>query len=407
MNNFTDEERIELYFYYFNENLTYERFLSFRNIILNVVDNPENDIFRTDIDVINKFYFVSLEYYRINSTNEKSIYRIKKYIDNNYNKIFFSNCEYKYYLESLTDQNEIALANLLFKHRDLIANEILYSFKESYIKWYGLHSTLYPSIYEESYSIAIENFNDKYSVVINDLSEVIDYIQKLNTGVVITEQIFLENKLIVLLQAITNDIRENYIDYSGFIEDYICEMLLKYLENDDSISLYENLPSFEGSLKYYLLQNNKNALRTFPKIININKCSYNYHEYHIFYTWENFLEIKHFAIESIKDLLEDERNISVDRNMSSDKKEFYNIEINSPRRREKERESEHHIDVLSKKIKTRKSKKPNLWEKVKNKFTPASSNSSHSNNKDAITLKKISEREIVFQDLEILNTSEI
>ena len=46
-------------------------------------------------------------------------------------------------------------------------------------------------------------------------------------------------------------------------------------------------------------------------------------------------------------------------------------------------------------------------EKVKNKFTPASSNSSHSNNKDAITLKKISEREIVFQDLEILNTSEI
>lgn len=129
-----------------------------------------------------------------------------------------------------------------------------------------------------------------------------------------------------LLKKISDVIINNYrSNNSGYIEEYICDILMKYMENSGDINLYESISSNSfasliykkpenvsikpknkdtdrGSLKYNLLKNNKKFLRTFPKIINVNKCNYNYNEYKIFYTWDDFIEIKNECVSNIKKL---------------------------------------------------------------------------------------------------------
>jgi hypothetical protein len=88
--NFKEDELNELYIEYFKDNMNYQHFINFKNILLQEI-RIEDLIFKEKSDVINKFYFVCYQYHKIIKTNNNVIDTIKNYINESYNEIFFSN----------------------------------------------------------------------------------------------------------------------------------------------------------------------------------------------------------------------------------------------------------------------------------------------------------------------------
>jgi len=346
MLNFSQSELNLLYKEYFRDNLIFDTFREFRNIL---IDCPEyeNKIFRKSLNsfsknesenenenennsshIVDKFYFICYQYHLIINSNAQVSEKIKQYIEEEYDNVFYSGKSCQLIKKELREtiyqdyeerESAMKVTDILSNNKAEVIDIILKVYADSYLHWYGLHNSVYDSIHEEAYVFLHSDFENKFGNLLLQLKPVSQYLKHVNDDPSMTELIFVEQKLNELLRKVSEMININYCqNNAGFIEEYICDILMKYLENSGDINLYKDISSNSfidsqsselfkkesdrGSLKYNLLRNDKKFLRTFPKMINVNKCNYTYNEYKIFYGWEDFLIIKNECVGNIRKL---------------------------------------------------------------------------------------------------------
>jgi hypothetical protein len=370
----------ELFYIFFkNDNITYDNYKKFRDILIFGDRNIEDMIFKeNDEDLIHKFYFISIHYHKILNSNKILFKKVKKYIDETYYKSVLDNVTNSLYEENIIDKYEkniiniknnkeekeitikinnqndilnnifvipqfkniknIALAKTIFEYKDIIGNLILEAYK-FYIYMYGINysselhinyvieQTLYKDFQNKFNELLLElqlkllclrKNNPHIKLDIEDINE--NYIKNIFKNMIenITDKLLGNNNK----KKETDKININEIDNS--IQQNIFNILIKYC-------YYKKYD--ENILNILLELSNTIKKDSFIDIISENERIYNYNNYKIFYTWENFLKlINHYTKYAEKIIRDKNKNkyikvIKSNRDKSMSIKSFINDDI--------------------------------------------------------------------------------
>ena len=163
-----------LYYSYFNNNLTYDNYEKFRNIIIGSNQNIKDLIFG-DVDIkINKLYFILFKYNKILYYNKYIFNNIKKYTESKYDYIisiltndskFTSLIKYKI--------SSCEIIKIMNNNKNIIIKSIINAYENSYMIYYGIKRYSYPNINKDAKSIINNDFDNKFADIIGSLDKTI------------------------------------------------------------------------------------------------------------------------------------------------------------------------------------------------------------------------------------------
>ena len=292
--NFKEDEIANICETYFKNNLTWYNFKKFRDLILKGSD-----------DCIEKIYFITFQYHDILNNKKYIMNDVNNYINISINKLINeftkNNNNYKLNdhddiedIDDIDDLGEItvndnvndnvntinlsssACIDFINKHKSIIKNIIYISFKKSFKYNNGLSDNL-------------TNYHNLIDVIKNILIYYFDNdIKKLqaqsNNSFSVKQLIF--DKLIenICMEIVSNlnlldttpniNIIENAEKMSMFIriQKIFLKFIIRYFENENIIQ--------------------KINIKFLNKFIPINKIYKNYNKYKIFYTWDDFNNVR-------------------------------------------------------------------------------------------------------------------
>ena len=326
-----DDKYIDTYKYlfydYFKDNLFYDNFCHFRDILLFSRDNLMDEFTFSKNHLLNKFYFVSIQYHTIIEMNKLVLKDIRKFIfDYNIIKCFnLFICE-KYKNDISSDKiNNIISKDNIYKITEIIQNkknknnlikcikDIVYDAFVKYINKYGLRN--YGNEHITINDELLEKINDIINV--NKLNTQADY-KELNSLLISivyeVEQILYNDfdnrfyEIILEIKLLLNNGDKNYDDeIKHVIKNMIIEIVgvtvLHFKQSEDKKYLIEKL-IITLLIKYYQFKNNNYVIKQLQKY---NKEDYehyilslfpdrsafieNYTKYKIYYTWLDFKNI--------------------------------------------------------------------------------------------------------------------
>ena len=160
----------------FENNLIYSQFETLRDIIIGGNPNLKNQIFRENDEMIKGLYFTVIQYHKILSCNETVINNIQKYTEvickDILNCISLSGDEefMKMINQSLASMEMFKIIN---DNKNLIINTITNALKYSYMVNYPIKLKNYGTIYYDALNIMNNEFDIKFSDVLNDLNKMI------------------------------------------------------------------------------------------------------------------------------------------------------------------------------------------------------------------------------------------
>ena len=180
LNYITQDNINELFYNYFNNNLVYTHYKIFRDIIIGAYKNVKHMIFKKENNNINKLCFISIQYHKILHCNHQVYDNITKYTTRIYNKLIDST-NIKHFI--LNDPNFKHLIKNKIRHDDIlmlfnnnktnIINIITNAFEKSYMIYYAIRSHPYNTILHDVKLIIDDNFNNKFSDIIDNLDKII------------------------------------------------------------------------------------------------------------------------------------------------------------------------------------------------------------------------------------------
>ena len=293
---------------FFNNNLTWTNFKKFRDLLLHGSDSK-----------LEKINFITFQYHDIINNKKNLLKEIDKIINNtlenfisNYgiNKKFI-NISYDCISDSLDENNFNFIVNsfkkdencdeiiiLLNTHKHLIKELLYNSFKESFKINGGLSDNISNidklnntitniiNYYFEHNIKNIEYYFEQYDFRNKILGELINKICyeviKSNSNIVIDNSPnisdFNNNEKISLLER---------------VKKIFLKFIIKYFNNENNIDIILN----KLNIKELKVDNNLQAellLNFINDFISINKIYKNYNKYKLFYTWNDFFEVKNF-----------------------------------------------------------------------------------------------------------------
>lgn len=345
--NFNQDEINELFYEFFNNNMSYTVFKQLRDLVIFDDEKLKYMITKDTPNIINKFYFTILQYKNIQNTNNIVYDKIHNYlkeitkntINSKLNKDIFdvisecdlhsNNLQSNKQDKSQCDSQNNIYTKFINKLEDNIINSILSVIKNNYLNKYG-----------------IENINEDeiINTMFNDTNIYFE-----NNIINLLKEIFCEIDCIITTpnsrKNLSNDIldketkfnyiilNKNYIEKSIFFDIMTPRQTKKHIDIKPECAYRHKILEIISEILNVILLNickkiyNNNFLQhpLFVKknicemIIKYNKsynidynnvmdkinttipsmlCYTNYYQYKIFYTWENIHEI----IKNIKNI---------------------------------------------------------------------------------------------------------
>jgi hypothetical protein len=213
-------------------------------------------------------------------------------------------------------------------NKDLLFKTIKDAYKDSYIEMYGISDYLYSSIYNDANTIVKYDYDNKFNKILNHLNnnikldDSISYSEDIENKPIKSNKInfaahdILNNILEILLIKVKNSIYDNYyINNAGYIKKLIYNLLIKDFINqkDNIISNKSNKINEEENNKEIKLNITRSNIIIYEenqyidKIFNgidIKNCISIYHENKIFFTWNDYINIKEYAENNINFLFD-------------------------------------------------------------------------------------------------------
>ena len=160
--------------------------------------------------MVDKFYYISLQYNRIYQNNLILIKSIDSYNNNSYNNLMKIS-SHKYVvlqpkLLKLVNNEELSIqciGKIIENNKNIIIYFINKALCSSYLEWFGLKDSIYPEIYEEALYIIKIDFESKFSSILRELNCKIIDINKAES-----DRELLSTKI---LQVIIENILENLL----------------------------------------------------------------------------------------------------------------------------------------------------------------------------------------------------
>jgi len=180
LNYITQDNINQLFYNYFNYNLVYTHYKIFRDIIIGAYKNVKHIIFKDENDDINKLCFISIQYHKILHCNHQVYDNITKYTTRIYNKLIDSTNikhfilnqpNFKILIENKIRRDDILM--LFNNNKTNIINIITNAFEKSYMIYYAIRSHPYNTILHDVKLIIDDNFNNKFSDIIDNLDKII------------------------------------------------------------------------------------------------------------------------------------------------------------------------------------------------------------------------------------------
>ncbi len=314
-NFFNRTEINELFYDFFNNNMFFYSLERFRNILLNIINIDE--IIFTERNKFNKFYFIAYQYNNVSFKNNTLIDTLNQYFEKIYQNIILSeNNELLQLIKDLLNISDITelLNNNNLEYKNIIKNNIVNAFTNSYIVSYGLIDEYDMRLYDDTLRIINTNFDNKFKTIIDYLNNKINLCTHSNILTIIQN--------INKINDLNNKSKESIsiIILNFIIETFVKEMVL-IIEKDFNINncgymckIITNL-LLKYFIKKYNIKYNDIYIKFFNKtfnsyydiwkeiclVIDINVCITNYYSYKLFYTWEDFEKIIiHFENNLIK-----------------------------------------------------------------------------------------------------------
>jgi hypothetical protein len=334
--NFNDSEINELFYEFFKDNLTFNNFKTFRNILLFGEDKFIPNLFSSN-DIINKFYFISMQYNKIINSNNIILSNIDTYIEEAFIDIpEFINYDNKIIRKYKKKILPKIIKEIINYNKDLLFKTIKDAYKDSYIEMYGISDYLYSSIYNDANTIVKYDYDNKFNKILNHLNnnikldDSISYSEDIENKPIKSNKInfaahdILNNILEILLIKVKNSIYDNYyINNAGYIKKLIYNLLIKDFINqkDNIISNKSNKINEEENNKEIKLNITRSNIIIYEenqyidKIFNgidINNCISIYHENKIFFTWNDYINIKEYAENNINFLFDFNKTNNID-----------------------------------------------------------------------------------------------
>ena len=216
LNYITQDDINKLFYYYFNNNLVYTHYKIFRDIIIGAYKNVKHMIFKKPNNDINKLYFISIQYHKILHCNHQVYDNITKYTTRIYNKLIdFENI--KHFILNQTDFQILIedklqsddILKLFNTNKTNIINIITNAFEKSYMIYYAIRPHSYTTILHDVEVIINDNFNNKFSDIIDNIDKLIKNFQYSYNQ--LTEDL-IDNKLRIESNNKQNDYNQN--DYN-------------------------------------------------------------------------------------------------------------------------------------------------------------------------------------------------
>lgn len=265
---FDDEEITELYYNYFNNNMTYNNFIAFKKIIL------YGDKIKSD-----KLFFIAFQYHRIVKYKYTILYIIEQYINKVLNKIgnlCIDSSSYDIEMNVLNEdyiKYKWIINNYNSNKYNIIAKELITN---------KFFSRLFFNHFENGllYDINIASLK-QYSITYFRSK-----INTLNKNIIIDDIIdnFFMIVLSDVLQLIQTDLQEELKTH--MFNTNITNILSDFFDE----TLYEQLDTFNNTYDKFaqIKRKYKNKLPIIK--ISKEKQQKNYSKYKIFYTWDDMMK---------------------------------------------------------------------------------------------------------------------
>ncbi len=341
-----NNEWLSLIYDFFKDNLIYEQYKKFREILINSYTSEEIIFKNTDTELIHKYYFICEQYHEAIKLNNILLSEIKKFIKKEF-KIYTSNTLYKLIYDKLKNNTEF-INNIcddpVYNISETIKSEenkfieIIYDAFNFYINKYGFRyygnkhiilnekiitnskkkilpnyiKNIVNTILYEIEQILYSNFDDKFSEIIMKIKINLLKFKNFNNNNI--NESFIKELLKSTLKKIILGMIQIYDSESEFklrksmIEDKLVKLIIQYYK-------YKNYD--ERVIKYLLNYKNHSSYEKEKYLNNITneQTNINYINYKIYYTWKDFK----YICETYYEEKLNEINTSYEKNIIDDK----------------------------------------------------------------------------------------
>jgi hypothetical protein len=313
--NFSNDEINALFYEFFKNDISYTIFKQIRDLIIFDDEKLKYMITKDTPNIINKFYFTILQYKNIQNTNNIIYEKIELYLKELTKKVINDNLNERQFDEMKINNNIKQYTVFINKLEELIIKAILSVVKNNYLCRYGLENIKEEEIYDIIFDdtniyienniinlikeLIIENENILITPKNNNILNTSEYtrvdenkfnyiilnkkynIIELGNNIINKSEIIYKHKILEIISEILNIILINvckkicnnkFLQHPLFVKKNMCDIIIKYNK-------------FHNNNEY------NNIIDKLSSIISNSICYTNFHQFKIYYTWENVLEI--------------------------------------------------------------------------------------------------------------------